>query len=354
MNYYNEIDPKACAWLEELISDGSIPAGKVDQRSITDVTPADLSGFTQCHFFAGVAGWSYALALAGWSPDRPAWTGSCPCQPFSCAGKGAGTADARHLWPEFKRLIGVCRPSVAFGEQVASKAGRGWLAGVRADLEGMGYAVGAADLCAASASPEVAGWIDLGDGEGRFEVSVGPPHIRQRLFWVAQSYSGQCRRIADGEGRQLDGAPTGREQSDGESESSCDARRLADAPLRGLGADGSTPGQPGHAEQRGQDQRMDHAALPQASRLGQLQEHVSRPSDFWSRFDLIPCADGKSRRVESGVKPLVARIPGGVVPGGDPSESEAQASPEARVMRLRGYGNAINPYVAALFVRSTQ
>ena len=148
--YYNENEPKAAAWLRALIAAGHITPGDVDERSITDVQPSDLVGFTQCHFFAGIGGWSYALRLAGWPDDRPIWTGSCPCQPFSGAGQGGGHTDARHLWPEFFRLIQKCRPPVVAGEQVASRLGRYWLAAVRADLETLGYAVGAADLCAAS------------------------------------------------------------------------------------------------------------------------------------------------------------------------------------------------------------
>ncbi len=166
MNYYNDNNRHICAWLRELIADKLISEGKVDERSITDVQPADLAGFTQCHFFAGIGGWAYALQLAGWPEDCPVWTGSCPCQPLSCAGQRKGHADERHLWPAFYRLIAECHPATVFGEQVAGKDGREWLAGVRADLEGMGYACGAAYLCAAS---------------------VGAPHIRQRLYWVAES-----------------------------------------------------------------------------------------------------------------------------------------------------------------------
>ena len=164
MNYYNEYDPKAAAWLRELIRAGEIPAGDVDERSIAEISPHELTRYTQHHFFAGIGGWPLALRLAGWPDDRPVRTGSCPCQPFSAAGKQLGTADSRHLWPVFRDLITFGEPATAFGEQVASALGREWLAGVRADLEGVGYAVGAADLCAASA---------------------GAPHIRQRLFWVA-------------------------------------------------------------------------------------------------------------------------------------------------------------------------
>jgi DNA (cytosine-5)-methyltransferase 1 len=164
--YYNENDPKASAWLRELIKEGRIAQGIVDDRSIEDITPSDLEGFAQCHFFAGIGGWSYALRLAGWPDGRPVWTGSCPCQPFSTAGKGGGFADERHLWPAWFHLIRECRPPVIYGEQVASSAGLTWFDLVSTDLEGNDYAIGAASLPAASA---------------------GYPHRRYRLFWVAEA-----------------------------------------------------------------------------------------------------------------------------------------------------------------------
>src|SRR6056297_2148377 len=125
--YYNEIDPNAAQWLRELIRLNLIAPGVVDERSIAEIKPDELSGYTQCHFFAGIGVWSYALRQAGWPDDRPIWTGSCPCQPFSSAGKGAGFADERHLWPAFHWLIQQCRPECVFGEQVAGKAGETWL-----------------------------------------------------------------------------------------------------------------------------------------------------------------------------------------------------------------------------------
>lgn len=140
--YYNEIDPYCAEWLRNLIEEGLIPTGVVDERSIEDVKPDELVPFTQAHFFAGIGGWALAARLAGWPDDRPLWTGSCPCQPFSAAGKGGGIADDRHLWPAFYWLVKQCRPSVVAGEQVASPLGREWLAGVRADLEALGYACG--------------------------------------------------------------------------------------------------------------------------------------------------------------------------------------------------------------------
>jgi hypothetical protein len=68
--YYNEYDKYAAQWLRNLIEAGHIAHGIVDERSIEDVTPGDLQGFTQCHFFAGIGVWSYALRRAGW-PVEP-------------------------------------------------------------------------------------------------------------------------------------------------------------------------------------------------------------------------------------------------------------------------------------------
>ena len=173
MNYYNENDPKAAAWLLELIRSGLIPDGKVDERSIADVQPGDLEGFTQCHFFAGIGGWSYALQLAGWPSDRPVWTGSCPCQPFSVASnnKAEGTGDRRDLWSLFCELIGQRKPSTVFGEQVKNAISWAWWDRAKMDLEAKTYAAAAAVL--------------RGD-------AIGAIHQRKRLYWVADS-SGKGR-----------------------------------------------------------------------------------------------------------------------------------------------------------------
>src|SRR5688572_12553616 len=112
--YYNENDPKTAVWLRELIKAGLIADGEVDTRSIVDVEPADLTGFAQCHFFAGIGGWSYALRLAGWPDDRHCWTFSCPCLRFSSAARGRTVAP--DMWPAQRRLVDTNRPGVFFGE----------------------------------------------------------------------------------------------------------------------------------------------------------------------------------------------------------------------------------------------
>jgi DNA (cytosine-5)-methyltransferase 1 len=254
--YYNENDPKAAAWLRELIRAGLIAAGDVDERSIEDVAPADLAGYTQCHFFAGIGGWSYALRLAGWPDDRPVWTGSCPCQPFSAAGKGAGFADERHLWPAFHWLIQQCRPDYVFGEQVANSLQ--WLDLVSTDLEAEGYAFGATVLGA---------------------HSVGAPHIRQRLYWVGH---------ANSEGSQ------GR----GERRDSSGQRTVGTAGVaRGL-ADSDTAG-------FGLERR---AGLLDGERQTQRDDANGRGSP-WSACDWLPCLDGKARPVEPGTFPLAHGVP---------------------------------------------
>src|SRR5215831_3414348 len=148
--YYNENDREKAAWLRELIARDLIAPGDVDERSIADVRPDDLRGYRQCHFFAGIGVWSYALRLAGWPDDREVWTGSCPCPSFSAAGKGEGFDDPRHLWPVWAGLIRQCRPPVVFGEQADGAIGHGWLDLVSTDLEAAAYAVGAAVLGACS------------------------------------------------------------------------------------------------------------------------------------------------------------------------------------------------------------
>ena len=194
--YYNGIDPFAAQWLRNLIAGGHIAPGEVDERSIEDVTPDDLRGFTQCHFFAGIGVWSHSLRLAGWPDDRPVWTGSCPCQPFSAAGKGDGFADERHLWPHFFHLISERRPQHVFGEQVAAGNANTWFDLVQADLEGVGYAFGIVPFTSAG---------------------IGAPHIRERAYWVANTTgqlhhqcndgANECGRQGDTEQNRMGGEP---------------------------------------------------------------------------------------------------------------------------------------------------
>jgi len=331
VNYYNDINEKACEDIRRLIGKGWIPGGRVDQRSIDEVGAAELGGYRQCHFFAGIAGWAEALRLAAWPDEWPVWTGSCPCQPFSQAGKRKGAADERHLWPVLKGLIAQCRPPVVFGEQVASEDGRDWLANVRAEMEEMGYEVGAADLCAAG---------------------VGAPHIRPRLYFVG---------LADADGGSWDWAGNGRAAGWAESANGGSDSRMADADGDGCkqgprNDPASRHGNPAAAEggagrmadapvqQRGQiSQNTDGGGeRSPAERMGERSrdsgmeygsDKSSPPDNFWGAVDWLWCRDEKWRPVEPGTFPLADGIPG-------------------RMAAIRGYGNAIVPQCAAVFIRS--
>jgi len=284
-----------------------------------EIRPSELKGYAQLHFFAGVGGWAYALQLAGWPSHRPVWTGSCPCQPFSSAGKREGFTDERHLWPAWFHLVQSLQPPVIFGEQVASKAGYLWLDLVQTDLEAEGYAVGAADLPAAG---------------------VGAPHIRQRLWFVAYS---PRSRLEVGAGSQIHPSETLERP-----ERLCDAGRVEDSLGVGRGRrlygchtgesrevipenqveGSSTAGELAHSDTERPQRR---AVLPQCT--DKLPVRQGSLEGFWANVEWLPCRDGKWRPVEPSLFPLANRIP-------------------ARVGRLRAYGNAVVPQVAAKFIQA--
>jgi len=304
--YYNEIDPYAAQWLRNLIDGGHIARGDVDERSIVDVCADDLRGYDQCHFFAGIGGWSRGLRLAGWDDNTPAFTASCPCQPLSGAGKRKGHADERHLWPAFYRIVAECSPSIIFGEQVASKDGREWFAGVRADLEALGYACGGADLCAAS---------------------VGAPHIRQRLYWMADARSQRRQQIA-GSPLSDEGADGRRSKENHEPSSGGEGLAAAD------GGDSSAAWlQSGRQQRQQQKDGRDCEGLGNAA--GDRWPHEGKRSatghSHWSDALWEGSQETGWRRVKSGLCILVDGVPG-------------------RLDQLRALGNAIVPQVAAEFI----
>lgn len=381
--FYNDVDGPVCAWLRELMAGGHISEGIVNDRSINELRGDDLAGYERVHLFAGIGGWDYALKLAGWPDGIPVWTGSCPCQPFSVAGRRRGTSDERHLWPEMRRLIEECMPPIVFGEQVASKDGREWLAGVRADLEALGYAVGAADLCAA--------------GEGA-------PHIRQRLYWVAVA-KGQRPVIATTPPRAsrwrstqptipsasggLSDASIERRQQNARStscnetqngregrnrrESYIDHESTGNGPTRGVsesehaerGPDiegwrpegGITTGRSGEGCARGLG-NGDEPRLEGWVGCGERVRELSAwPSGAWSDYDIIPFRDGKARRVERQSKPLADGVSDRLASFGIDSRVVTETFPlvhghKGRTQLLKGYGNSIVPQVAATFIET--
>lgn len=309
---YNEIDAYACAWLRTLCSAGYL-RGRVIEGDVRGLDPASIAGCRRFHAFAGIGTWEYALQLAGWPDELPVWTGSCPCQPFSIAGRKRGATDERHLWPAWFRLVRECRPPIIFGEQVASPDGLGWFDAVSADLEGAGYAVGAADLCAAS---------------------VGAPHIRQRLFFVAyRPVLGRHER------RALDRWGLLGTSTQGSRE------RLAD--------DGSLDDVANVPSKRRRG-RPSHQALPAevAAEPGRYGDAVTGNPGFWSNIEWIRCRDGKARPTQPGLLPLAHGLAGrmALVRTREQAGVEIQETHwYNRSGALKCLGNAIVPQLAAVF-----
>jgi DNA (cytosine-5)-methyltransferase 1 len=333
--YYNEIDPFAAQWLRNLIKAGYIADGDVDERSIEDVVPNDLMGYTQCHFFAGIGGWSLALRLAGWDDSRPVWTGSCPCQPYSTAGSGKGKEDPRHLYPVWDRLITECKPPVVFGEQVAAAITKGWLDDVYQGLEQKGYTIGSAVLPA---------------------CSVGSPHRRERLWFVADLPEQRFQERARGEMVRSEAqSEFERRGSDGnvaESELNRLYRATRDETEQGsyrqddrilVGGSGDLRGFVGDSHNAGLEGRR----IP-TQRPNQL-------SPWEAGVEWIKCGDDKYRPVEPSIPLLAHGVSGRMVARRTRQQAETTIQEEnwySRVGALKGFGNAIVPQVAAEFIKA--
>ncbi len=411
---YNEIDDYAADWLENLIEAGLIAPGVVDRRSIEDLRGDDLRGFRQVHLFAGIGVWSYALRRAGVPDDFPLWTGSCPCQPFSAAGKGGGVDDERHLWPAMLHLARECRPPVMLGEQVASKDGLGWLDLVQTDMEAAGYAFGALDTCSAgSGAPHIRQRLRFGAYDTRLATDWMEhlSRLRREQWRPVPSWGsaasgcgvdgvGDTKRCVPGwrsgeasgsesEGGRLENPGHYRSVNAGQSVSG----RLDD--LLGAGLEGHRSG---HSPSPGQREGTLRSAAATGELVGLAYDDDGRQSDLqrdrhlrvvggadgeWSRAGLEPvraddrpdptngfwrdadwlfCRDGKWRPVESGSFPLAHGLARGMgTLGSELRELAEMAGLDAlslagakrhRIGSLRGYGNAIDAEATVDFIRA--
>lgn len=395
--FYSENDPYAAQWLRNLIDAGYIAPGIVDERDMREIEAFELEGFTQCHFFAGIGVWSLALRAVGWPDDKPIWTGSCPCQPFSNAGKQKGFDDARHLWPYWFRLIDERKPPIVVGEQVASALA--WLDLVSADLERTGYSFGAADLCAAGFP--VSGWHESPQHEWLLRAIRHCPdpvvaeqlldfaafaienlgghdgdHIRQRLYFVGLA-DAECKQWQRGRAGQAVYEPRAVERIE----------RLRDASGMEHGEQPRLEGQPGNGGGGDEPRRFDpdtsrptaeagaaigleyasrerrerrQATAPRyehdrATPNGPESQHgagvanayrVSRqgsdsrarpdaPDSRRGNADWLFCRDGKWRPVKPGSFPLAHEV-------------------AARVGKLRAYGNALDFETVKAFCETVQ
>ena len=352
--YYNDIDRFCCDWLSNLMDAGLITSGVIDDTDIREINAGELKGFNRVHFFAGIGGWELALNWAGWG-EREAWTGSCPCQPFSSAGQGKGASDERHLWPAFFELIAECEPPVCFGEQVSGKLGIEWITAVRLDLESVGYVCGAADLPAAG---------------------IGAPHIRQRVYWLADclrkshersSVAGDLLRSevqrkeefperSDNRSENVGGEVGGSRMGDTDGDERTEIEEVSIRSTTGerSGDHGLANGALDNAQEnsrrdkkRSERPETERTASRRSSLDGdavmgntdsersqrRLDEIRECEFDPWTGSSFVACSDGKARPVKSGILPVAHGI-------------------SNRVERIRAYGNAIVPQLAAKFIQS--
>jgi len=400
--YYNEHDAYCAQWLRNLISAGHIPDGDVDERSITEVKANEIKEYDQWHFFAGLGGWGYAARLAGIGETSGVLTGSPPCQPFSNAGKRQGYADERHLAPVWLDLVAALRPAWVFGEQVAAAIRKDdWLDDLLNALETEGYTTGASVLPACSVgAPHIRQrlWVvaRLGNAKRGRPEGWNQPEGRSKATWKGQRNGGVAdtkrqqthqeqqrpaetkrERSADSfSGRVLDSGladtedrngragqhndETERQQGDGQPSGHHRDRGLADAD--GSGRQQEQSSQPtGIQRKKYSKAKQRQKSCDNGASIGGLADPtitgretfsgdrirnaraasetpaVAHNSGYgrgsanqagWDDPDWLYCRDGKWRPVESGTFPLANGIP-------------------ARVGRLRAYGNAIVPQVAA-------
>ena len=350
--YYNEWDGETAQWLRNLMRRGLIPDGYVDERSITDVEPDDLKEYTQCHFFAGIGGWPLALRMAGWPDERPVWSGSPPCQPFSNAGKKGGKKDPRHLAPKFAELVRECSPTRLFGEQVAAAVKKdNWVDDLRDTLGKAGYTFGFSVLPACGiGAPHKRERIMFGETDGLVishgerdrcqehrrpgETKGSPVSNGANLTGAGESSrtGGDVHRMADdssvrSHGRRFSEMRTGQNQRCKEAFGSDEINFL-----EGLCATGDVAYAYYQGLERwvGMPERSDELVAGASGMAG-----GSADTDYgvWSGADWLGCRDGKFRPVRPGSQPLAHGVPG-------------------RVVRLRAYGNAIVPPLAAQFILS--
>lgn len=326
--FYNDTDAYCCAWLSNLMDAGLITPGVISDKSIHDLTPDDVSGFNRVHAFAGIAGWELALQLAGWG-ERECWTGSCPCQPFSAAGKGKASSDERHLWPIWFELIRSVRPAVIFGEQVEAAIGWGWLDLVHSDMEAEGYSIRSAVLPA---------------------CSVGAPHRRDRLWFVANTEIGAAIAPSNAPRKGRRGSAEPRTTSTmggcghpycpicyGELAHPLPAGRPEGRPEPRNGQAAGSGGDLGNAERDGSRRHAGAGVGAQEGASLRSECICTRSSSAarpWSDLIWLPCTDGKQRPTQPGIFPLASGL-------------------RNRVAQLRAAGNSIVPQVAAEFIKAS-
>jgi len=265
-------------------------------------------------------------------------SGGFPCQPFSAAGKRAGTSDDRYLWPEMFRIIREARPTYVVAENVRGLLS--WNEGlvldsVCADLEGEGYEVCPVVLPAAS---------------------VNAPHRRDRIWIVAHAHDqrGTCGlsqvQGADGEVSQWDNHAQPRYASAADA-TNADAVRLQQRT-------NSTEVEGGQSEIRGEGHQL--AESIEATRAARDatnangEQLVQWHNQGAPTRSAVPQVAAKPFNGARGWQnfPTVAPVCGG--DDGLPARLDGITFPKWRRESIKAYGNAIVPQVAFQIFKAIQ
>ena len=265
--------------------------------------------------------------------------GGYPCQPFSTAGKRNGTADPRHLWPEMLRAISTIRPRIAFLENVRGHYSLGFDS-VLADLTEIGYD---------------AQWETIS------ALSVGAPHLRQRLICLAYPNGIRQSLQIDGEQSSITQfASNGSKRRinnnlaypNGTPRQQQQKRQIQESDIGRCSQDVAYPNDTGggapryETDTQQQEEIKKRQGQPQ-SQPGRLSEVLADPQEQFSYGEPDNSRDSKrSKKVskfrDSGGPADVSRGWWEV----EPSVGRVAHGVPFRVDRLRGLGNAVVPQVA--------
>ena len=151
---YVEIDQYCRAIIRARIRDGIL-----DDAPVFD----DIREFNRRYasFYAGKVDWI---------------SGGFPCQPFSVAGRRAGEADERNMWPATRDAISIIRPRYALLENVPGLLSSGYFGTVVGDLAEIGY----------DCEFDIIGASD-----------VGAPHRRKRIWILGYTKCDGCNGSQD-------------------------------------------------------------------------------------------------------------------------------------------------------------
>ena len=213
------------------------------------------------------------------------------------------------------------------------------------------------------------------NSQGKFDFGdSGEPEQNERLWFVAESMptgraerraesgSGQVAGIGESVRRVEDTKPHGRRgRSDGDTTGNGgEVQAEGRGPTNGFWADAEwLPCRDGKHRPTGRG--IHPLVMGNTTRTGQLRtpEHENYDENSGVRRGYDYCNTGENhdtkagRPVEPGTLPLVNGTPANMVRVCDTGEEvDADNSPEARVMRLKGYGNCICAPVAAAWIRA--